>query len=183
MIWTLNFVANFTIGGVTGLFLAAFATDVHLHDTYFVVAHFHYTMLGGALTGFFSGLYYWFPKKTGRMYNEIQGRIAAVLVFIGFNVTFIPQFIMGSQGMPRRYHTYDGVFAPYHMASTVGSYILAAGFLFAVYILVRDMRKGKVCTEKNPWNGTTLEWTTQTPPIHENFEVIPTVTGRPYEYR
>jgi cytochrome c oxidase subunit 1 len=128
MIWTLNFLANFTVGGVTGLFLAAYATDVHLHDTYFVVAHFHYTM-------------------------------------------------------PRRYHTYDGVFAPYHMLSTIGAYILAFGFLFAIYILVRDMFKGERTEEKNPWNGTTLEWTTQTPPIHENFVDVPTVTDRPYEYR
>jgi cytochrome c oxidase subunit 1 len=120
---------------------------------------------------------------TGKMYNETQGRISAILCFVGFNLTFIPQFIMGSQGMPRRYHTYDGVFAPFHMTSTFGSWLLAAGFILAIYIMVRDMFKGKECTEANPWGGTTLEWTIPSPPIHENFTEIPTVTGRPYEYR
>jgi len=183
MLYTINFLSLFTIGGVTGLFLAAFNVDVHLHDTYFVVAHFHYTMLGGAIMGFFSGLFYWFPKMTGKMYNELLGRVSAIMTFVGFNLTFIPQFIMGSQGMPRRYHTYDGVFAPYHIASTIGSWILAGGFILAVYLLVRAFFKGEKCTDKNPWNSTTLEWTADSPPIHENFIDIPTVTGRPYEYR
>ena len=183
MLYAINFLALFTIGGLTGLFLAAFNIDVHLHDTYFVVAHFHYTMLGGALMGFFSGLFYWFPKMTGKMYNEVQGKITAIMTFVGFNLTFIPQFIMGSQGMPRRYHTYDGIFSPYHVTSTVGSWIVASGFIFAIYILSRDMFKGKKCEEANPWGATTLEWTIPSPPIHENFTEIPTVTGRPYEYR
>jgi cytochrome c oxidase subunit 1 len=183
MLYAISFLSLFTIGGLTGLFLAAFNIDVHLHDTYFVVAHFHYTMLGGALMGFFSGLFYWYPKMTGKMYNEFQGRVSAVMTFVGFNMTFIPQFIMGSQGMPRRYHTYEGVFAPYHIASTIGSWVVAAGFILAIYIMARDMFKGEKCTSDNPWGGTTLEWTTATPPIHENFTEIPTVTGRPYEYR
>ena len=183
MLYAINFLALFTIGGLTGLFLAAFNVDVHLHDTYFVVAHFHYTMLGGALMGFFAGLFYWYPKMTGKMYNELLGRVSAIMTFVGFNLTFIPQFIMGSQGMPRRYHTYAGEFAPYHITSTIGSWIVASGFILAIFIMVRAMFKGKKCTEKNPWGATTLEWTVDSPPIHENFETIPTVTGRPYEYR
>ncbi|MAZ48005.1 MAG: cytochrome c oxidase subunit I [Halobacteriovoraceae bacterium] len=183
MLYAINFLSLFTIGGLTGLFLAAFNIDVHLHDTYFVVAHFHYVMLGGALMGFFGGLFYWFPKMTGKMYNEMLGRVTALMTFVGFNVTFIPQFIMGSQGMPRRYHTYDGVFTPYHVTSTIGSWILAGGFILAIYLLTRAFFKGEACTEKNPWGGTTLEWTVDSPPIHENFTEIPTVTGRPYEYR
>ena len=183
MLFAIFFLALFTIGGLTGLFLAAYSIDVHLHDTYFVVAHFHYVMLGGALMGLFAGLFYWFPKMSGRKYVELHGQIAAWLIFVGFNITFIPQFIMGSLGMPRRYHTYDGMFHPYHVASTIGSWIVAIGFLLAIYVMVRAMFKGERTTEKNPWNGTTLEWTTDTPPIHENFHEIPQVTGRPYEYR
>lgn len=183
MLYAINFISLFTIGGLTGLFCAAFNVDIHIHDTYFIVAHFHYTMLGGAIMGFFAGLFYWFPKMSGRMYNELLGRVSAIMTFVGFNLTFIPQFIMGSQGMPRRYHTYASEFAPYHITSTVGSWILASGFLLAIFIMVRGFFKGKKCTEKNPWNGTTLEWTIDSPPIHENFTDIPTVTGRPYEYR
>ncbi len=182
MLYAINFIALFTIGGLTGLFLAAFNVDVHLHDTYFVVAHFHYTMLGGALMGFFAGLFFWFPKMSGRMYDEFLGRVTAIMTFVGFNLTFIPQFIMGSQGMPRRYHTYDGVFSPYHIASTVGSWLVAAGFILAIYILARSFFKGEKAP-KDPWGATTLEWTADTPPIHENFLEIPEVTGRPYEYR
>ena len=120
---------------------------------------------------------------TGRMYNETLGRVTAITTFVGFNLTFIPQFIMGSQGMPRRYHTYDGIFAPYHVTSTIGSWILAGGFIMAIYIMTKALFKGEKCEEKNPWGGTTLEWEADSPPIHENFTEIPKVTGRPYEYR
>ena len=120
---------------------------------------------------------------TGKMYNEFLGRVSAVLTFVGFNLTFIPQFIMGSLGMPRRYHTYDGIYQQYHIASTIGSWIVAAGFILAIYIMVKAWFDGKECTEANPWGATTLEWTVMSPPIHTNFEETPTVTGRPYEYR
>jgi cytochrome c oxidase subunit 1 len=182
MLYALNFMACFTIGGLTGLPLAALATDVQLHDTYFVVAHFHYTMLGGALMGFFAGLFFWMPKMTGRMYDEKLGKVSAFLTLVGFNITFIPQFIMGAQGMPRRYHTYVAEFSPYHMVSTFGSWIVAAGFILAIYVLAKSLFKGEQA-DKNPWGATTLEWTVASPPIHTNFEEVPTVTGRPYEYR
>jgi len=182
MLYTLGFMVLFTIGGLTGLFLAAIAVDIHLHDTYFVVAHFHYTMLGGTLMGMMSGLFYWMPKITGKMYNECLGKISFWLVFIGFNLTFIPQFIMGSQGMPRRYHLYDPQFHSYHLASTIGSWVVGLGFLLSVFVLIYSVFKGEKAGN-NPWGGTTLEWKTQSPPIHENFIEIPVVTERPYEYR
>ncbi len=130
----------------------------------------------------FCGLFYWFPKITGKMYSEALGRISAVLVFIGFNATFLPQFIMGSLGMPRRYATYDGIYSAYHVTSTIGSWILALGFGVAIYALIKGALSGEKA-ESDPWNGTTLEWTIPSPPIHTNFETTPKVTGRPYEYR
>ncbi|MBD64424.1 MAG: cytochrome c oxidase subunit I [Halobacteriovoraceae bacterium] len=183
MLYAINFLSLFTIGGLTGLFCAAFSIDVHIHDTYFVVAHFHYVMLGGAMMGFFAGLFYWFPKMSGKMYNEPLGRVSAIMTFVGTNLTFLPQFVMGSMGMPRRYHTYDGIFTPYHVTSTIGSWIVASGFLLAVFLLAKAFFNGKKCTEKNPWGATTLEWTVDSPPIHENFTTAPEVHGRPYEYR
>ncbi|MCA9108096.1 MAG: cbb3-type cytochrome c oxidase subunit I, partial [Planctomycetales bacterium] len=136
MLYALAFLWVFTIGGVTGVFLAVMSVDVHLHDTYFVVAHFHYVMMGGAITAFFGGLHYWWPKITGRMYNEKLGRIGAGLVFLGLNVTFFPQFILGTRGMPRRYYNYLPEFQGLHQISTIGAYILGFGFVMtAIYLL------------------------------------------------
>ncbi|MCO4753507.1 MAG: cytochrome c oxidase subunit I [Bacteriovoracaceae bacterium] len=182
MLYALSFLCLFTIGGLTGLFLGAFAVDVHLHDTYFVVAHFHYVMLGGAIVAMFGGLFYWMPKISGKMYDELLGKVSAVLVFIGFNVTFLPQFVMGSLGMPRRYATYDGIYSGYHVLSTIGSWVLALGFGVAIYALIKAAIKGEKAPE-DPFKGTTLEWTIPSPPIHTNFETSPKVSGRPYEYR
>lgn len=182
MIYAISFLCLFTIGGLTGVMLGAFAVNIHLHDTYFVVAHFHYVMLGGTIVSMFAGLFYWFPKITGKMYDEMLGKVSAILVFIGFNATFLPQFIMGSQGMPRRYATYDGAFSAYHIASTLGSWVLTLGFAVAIYALIKAALKGPKAPS-DPWNGTTLEWTVPSPPIHTNFETTPKITGRPYEYR
>jgi cytochrome c oxidase subunit 1 len=156
---------------------------VHLHDTYFVVAHFHYVMMGSAMIAFFAGLHYWWPKITGRMYNEVLARITALLVFIGFNVTFFPQFVMGSQGMPRRYADYSQMpqFTPYHVMSSIGGFVMAIAFvLMAVYLIHSIFRGARAAA--NPWGGATLEWTCASPPPHDNFAVTP-VAGDPYDYR
>jgi len=181
MLYALMFLWVFTIGGVTGIFLSAMSTDVHLHDTYFVVAHFHYTMMGGAITAFFGGLHYWWPKMWGRMYNEKTGQFGALLVFLGLNLTFIPQFIMGSRGMPRRYYNYLPEFEPFHMASTLGAYLLGFGFLMTTVSLIRSLLK-KPDAPMNPWGSNTLEWTIPSPPAYYNFDKTPQVTGGPYEY-
>jgi cytochrome c oxidase subunit 1 len=180
MLYGLSFLFLFTIGGLTGFPLATLATDVHLHDTYFVVAHFHYVMMGGLVIAMLGGLHYWWPKMTGRMYNERLGQIAAGLVFVGFNVTFFTQFLMGSQGMPRRYHTYAAEFQIYHQFSTFGSYILASGLFLTLFYLLHSLVKGQVAPE-NPWGAATLEWQTTSPPHFENFEYTPTV-GDPYDF-
>jgi cytochrome c oxidase subunit I len=181
MLYALAFIFMFTIGGLTGIFLGVLSVDVHLHDTYFVVAHFHYVMMGGTVIAFLGGLLYWWPKMTGKMVSEKLGRAAFVLVFIGFNATFFVQFIMGAKGMPRRYYNYLDQYAPFHAFSTVGSWILGVGFLIFLYSLIDSLRNGAKATA-NPWNSLALEWQTQSPPVHENFPETPVVTHGPYDY-
>jgi cytochrome c oxidase subunit 1 len=182
MLYTLSFLILFTIGGLTGVMLGVLAVDVHLHDTYFVVAHFHYVMMGGTVIAALGGLHYWWPKMTGKMYNELNGQISAVLIFIGFNVTFFTQFMLGSKGMPRRYYDYLPEFEIYHQISTIGSYLLAVGLFMAAGGLLISLWKGKKAPA-NPWRALTLEWThTSSPPDPHNFHHTPIVTRGPYDY-
>ena len=180
MLYTLSFVLLFTIGGLTGLFLGTLAIDVHLHDTYFVVAHFHYVMMGSTLVAFLGALHYWWPKFTGRMYNEAIGRLCAIGVFVGFNMTFLPQFVMGSQGMPRRYWDYDPRYEIYHQLSTIGAFVLGISMFVTVVSLVASFWTGKRAS-RNPWGGSSLEWQAPTPPPLYNFE-NPVVVHELYNY-
>ncbi|MFT3880924.1 MAG: cbb3-type cytochrome c oxidase subunit I [Gemmatales bacterium] len=181
MLYGLAFIVLFTIGGLTGIFHATLSTSIHLHDTYFVVAHFHYVMMGSALIAFIGGIFYWWPKITGKLYNDNLGRIAAVIIFIGFNGTFFPQFVMGAKGMPRRYQNYYAEYQPYHRASTFGSYFMATGFVLAGFTLLQSLVRGKKAPP-NPWGGATLEWQTPSPPPTENFYHTPTIDDQPYNY-
>jgi len=180
-LWVMNFIFLFSIGGLTGLVLGSLATDIHLTDTYFVVAHFHYVMFGGTGTIFFAALHYWFPKMFGRMYNMKFARIAVVLYFIGFNMLYFPKFIMGYMGMPRRYYDYLPQFTTLQEISTIGSWILVGTIFFIFGYLFHALRKGKKATS-NPWGGVTLEWHIPSPPPLENFKTIPTVTHEPYDF-
>jgi cytochrome c oxidase subunit 1 len=181
MLWALSFLFMFTIGGLTGLFLGMVAVDVHLHDTYFVVAHFHYVMVGGTVMAFVGGLHYWWPKITGKMYEERPAKIGWALVFIGFNQTFITQFVLGSRGMPRRYYDYLPEFEQIHQLSTIGSWILGAGFLVLMFNFLGSLLKGKRAP-RNPWGSCALEWQTSSPPPLYNFVHDPVVTRGPYDY-
>lgn len=181
MLYALYFMFLFAIGGLTGIFLGALATDIHLTDTYFVVAHFHYVMMGGTIIAFLGGIHYWWPKMTGRMYNEPLAKFVSVLVFIGFNLTFFTQFIMGSRGMPRRYYNYPAEFQTLHIASSVGSWILLAAFLMMAAYLLRSLKHGAVAP-KNPWKSLTLEWQAESPPVTENFVKDPVVHTGPYDF-
>lgn len=182
MLYTLSFLFLFTIGGLTGVFLGVLSVDIHLHDTYFVVAHFHYVMVGGTFMAFIGGIYYWWPKMFGKMYSERWGAIGAWLVFWGFNQTFFVQFYMGSQGMPRRYYSYLEQFQTLHQVSTIGSYILGLGFFVALFNLIHSLLWGKKAPA-NPFHATTLEWTdTVSPPITHNFEQQPIYNHEPYIY-
>ncbi len=181
MIYALAFIGLFTIGGMTGLFLAALGLDVHLHDTYFVVAHFHYVMVGGAIIGYLGGLHFWWPKMTGRMYPEIWGRISAAIVFLGFNLTFFPQFIVGYLGMPRRYHAYVPEYQVWHVLSTAGASLLAIGFIMPVVYLLWSLKYGEKVGD-NPWLAAGLEWETSSPPPTENFTYQPVINHDAYEF-
>jgi cytochrome c oxidase subunit 1 len=181
MLYALGFIGLFTIGGLTGLFLAALGIDVHVTDTYFVIAHFHYIMVGGAVMGYMAGLHFWWPKITGRMYPEWWGRLAALIVFVGFNLTFFPQFILGYMGMPRRYWEYPPEFQILNVMSTAGSTILAVGYLLPMVYFMWSLRYGKVVGD-NPWGAAGLEWKTSSPPPTFNFDEIPEVTWEAYNY-
>jgi cytochrome c oxidase subunit I len=182
MLYAISFLLIFTIGGLTGLFLSALSTDIHLHDTYFVVAHFHYVMAGSNLMALIGALFYWWPKMYGRMYNDTLGRVGCALVFLGFNATFLPQFVLGSRGMPRRYYNYLPEFQPLHIASTIGSWILAAGMFLTLGVLLASFRRPKNAPA-NPWGGRTLEWECPSPPTTHNFEEPIVMRHGPYDYR
>ena len=181
MLYALSFLIIFTIGGLTGIFLAILNLDIHLHDTYFVVAHFHYVMMGSTAMAFFAGVHHWWPKFIGRTYSRLWSRVACALIFIGFNVTFFPQFIMGAQGMPRRYASYLEEYQPYHRWSTVGAFILGTGIAIMVGYFLHSLFAGKKAN-RNQWGGVTLEWKTDSPPTLENFDHDPVWTGECYDY-
>ena len=181
MLYALGFIGLFTVGGLTGLFLASLSLDVHLTDTFFVVAHFHYIMVGGAVLAYFGGLHFWWPKATGRLYPEVWARIAAVLGFVGFNLTFFPQYLLGMEGMPRRYHAYPPQFQVLNLFSSGGAVVLAIGYLMPLVYFAWSLRGGPVASD-NPWAAAGLEWQTGSPPPTHNFEVPPRVPSRPYDY-
>ena len=181
MLYAFGFIGLFTMGGLTGLFLACLGIDVHVHDTYFVIAHFHYIMVGGAVMGYLGGLHFWWPKISGRMYPEGWGRLAALLVFAGFNLTFFPQFILGYMGMPRRYWQYPPEFQVLNVLSTAGSTILAVGYVLPMVYFLWSMRYGKIASD-NPWGAAGLEWKTSSPPPTFNFDETPEVTWEAYNY-
>ncbi|HEY8429725.1 MAG TPA: cytochrome c oxidase subunit I, partial [Sandaracinaceae bacterium] len=181
MLYALAFIVLFTIGGLTGLFLGTLSVNVHLHDTYFVVAHFHYVMVGGTVIGFLGGLHYWWPKIVGKMYDERLAKIAFAFVFIGFNMTFLTQFVLGSQGMPRRYYDYLDQFQPLHGFSSIGSYVLGVGFVIMGVMFVLSLLKGPKAPP-NPWGSAAFEWRTASPPIEHNFHHTPVVDRGPYDY-
>jgi cytochrome c oxidase subunit 1 len=181
MLYAFGFIGLFTIGGLTGLFVAALGMDVHVTDTYFVVAHFHYIMVGGTIMAYLGGLHYWWPKMTGRMYPELWSRLSALTIFLGFNLTFFPQFILGYLGMPRRYHVYPEEFQVLNVLSTAGASVLAVGYIMPMIYFIWSLRYGTV-VGANPWGATGLEWRTASPPPLHNFDETPVVTTDAYDY-
>jgi len=181
MLYALGFIGLFTMGGLTGLFLATLAIDAHVHGTYFVVGHFHYIMVGGAVMGYLGGIHYWWPKISGRMYPDGWARLSAAIIFIGFNLTFFPQYMLGYLGMPRRYAVYAPEFQVLNVMSSAGASILGVGYLIPLVYMVWSMRYGPVAGP-NPWGAKGLEWQTPSPPPTENFEETPIVTEEAYAY-
>ena len=181
MLYALAFIGLFTIGGLTGLFLAAVGVDVHVTATYFVVAHFHYVMVGGMLVAYLAGLHFWWPKITGKMYPEAPAKLSALITFIGFNLTFFPQFVLGYMGMPRRYHAYPPEFQVLNVLSTAGASVLAVGLLMPMAYMLWSLKYGAIAGN-NPYRATGLEWQTTSPPPTHNFHEIPIVTQEPYDY-
>ena len=181
LMYALGFIGLFLIGGLTGTFLSTLAMDIHLHDTYFVVSHFHYVMVGGMVMAYLSGLHFWWPKMMGRMYNEAWAMTGAVLIFLGFNLTFFPQFVLGYLGMPRRYHVYPEEFQILHGASTGGATVLGLGYAVLFVYLVWSLFKGEKAGP-NPWTAKGLEWEIESPPTPHNFHETPIVTSEPYAY-
>ena len=181
MLYALGFIGLFTIGGLTGVMLATLGLDMHMHDTYFVIAHFHYIMVGGMVMAYLGGMHFWWPKISGRMYPEWWGRISAILIFLGFNLTFFPQFIAGYLGMPRRYHSYPPELQVYNVLSSAGASILAVGYLLPLAYFLWSLRYGKIAGP-NPWRATGLEWQTSSPPPKDNFEKTPIVDQEAYAY-
>ena len=181
MLYAIGFIGLFTFGGLTGLFLATLGIDVHVTDTYFIVAHFHYIMVGGTIMAYLGGLHFWWPKISGRLYPEWWARVSAVVIFIGFNLTFFPQFIVGYLGMPRRYHVYPAEFQVLNVMSSAGASILGVGYLIPMFYLAWSMRYGKIAPP-NPWPATGLEWQTASPPPTLNFEKTPVVHEEVYDY-
>jgi cytochrome c oxidase subunit 1 len=181
MLYALGFIGLFTIGGLTGLFLACLAVDVHVHDTYFIVAHFHYIMVGGTVMAYLGGVHFWWPKMSGRMYSEVLGKLSALVVFVGFNLTFFPQFVLGYLGMPRRYYEYPPEFQVLNVMSTAGASILAVGYVLPLVYMLLSLKYGAVAGP-NPWRATGLEWQVASPPPTENFPEPPVVVEGPYAY-
>jgi cytochrome c oxidase subunit 1 len=181
MLYGLGFIGLFTMGGLTGLFLAALAIDVHVHDTYFIVAHFHYIMVGGTVMGYLGGIHFWWPKMTGRLFPEGWAKFSALVIFVGFNLTFFPQFLLGYLGMPRRYHFYPDEFQVLNVMSSAGASILGLGYVIPLIYLIWSLRYSPVAGP-NPWGATGLEWQTSSPPPTNNFETQPVVTEEAYAY-
>jgi cytochrome c oxidase subunit I len=181
MLYALGFIGLFTMGGLTGLFLATLAVDVHVHDTYFVIAHFHYIMVGGMVMAYMGGLHFWWPKMTGRMYPESWAKLAALVIFLGFNLTFFPQYVLGYLGMPRRYHAYPPEFQVLNVMSSAGASILGVGYLIPLVYFIWSLRHGAIASS-NPWEAKGLEWQTPSPPPTDNFQATPIVTEEAYAY-